>query len=764
HPAPSPTIGSDFSLATSRSVLDMPVEGSRRAPKCFRGEAADVEPFLRKYERLALSYHLTEQEKCETITDYCGRIIRETIEGFPSYQRGAWTQLKEDIRIHWNADLESKRFRIKDLQRFTGKFKEEPIIELRDWRHYLRSFVRIAGWLQGRQKISNTDYAYYMWIGIHKAFRKRLEARILLEDPRHNMATPFDPDAIDKAAKALLSVDRFDTERLGSRRFHEEQSDDEDSDQEDTGPTRRRNGRDTPIPGRKVSRFDEEDEDENDSEGEEEQETRKKRLQKYTKEQHEKVKEGPLQEASQTGAPQRKAEDIELDALIKQLHTLQLDDPQYGAAYLKACRIDPNVQQCFYQPILRPPPRFNQNVPRDLPPHMQRPGMNQMGRPPARPPLPPTGNQGCYGCGQPGHMISNCPELQKFISKGQVLRDYRGRITNKDGQLIRRNDGETIVQAIERVLPKVNFIAYGGPLEEEDNDEELEVEEADVMVYPVERSQKNVRPYRKQAFDGVGIPSREKDKDKQKKADTPTRANSGHQFPMQRLVPVETQPVTFDPNKDIDMIDDRTQTQGPKKRTTSEPSATEKGKWVARASDVSKTVDPAKIAEKLLDLPVTLQVRDIAGSSREIASSLIDMLKLKKADIIPATALGPAAHLITSRTGSLIRLQMECNFKPVTFIVDTGSQLNIISEKVCKNIVRKPINTGEAITMNDANGGTGRLLGLVEDIPLKLGHITTPISAYVAENPPFDGLLGRPWQQAHKIGIEEREDGTYLLF
>ncbi|OSC96235.1 hypothetical protein PYCCODRAFT_1347913, partial [Trametes coccinea BRFM310] len=75
-----------------------------------------------------------------------------------------------------------------------------------------------------------------------------------------------------------------------------------------------------------------------------------------------------------------------------------------------------------------------------------------------------------------------------------------------------------------------------------------------------------------------------------------------------------------------------------------------------------------------------------------------------------------------------------------------------------------PINMDEAISMNDANGGSGRLLGLVEDIPLKIGHVKTPISAYVAENPPFDGLLGRPWQRAHKIGIEERDDGTYLTF
>ncbi|KAH9855427.1 hypothetical protein C2E23DRAFT_724041, partial [Lenzites betulinus] len=713
HRSPTPTIGSDFSIATSYSVLDMPVEGSRRAPKQFRGEASDVEPFLRKYERLALSYHLSNQEKCETVTDYCGRVVRETIEGFPSYQQGNWTQLKEDIRVFWNADLESKRFRIKDLQRFVSESKQEPVKELRDWRQYLRNYVRIAGWLQGKQKISEADYAYYMWIGLPKPFRRQLEPRILLEDPAHDMSVPFSPQAMDRAAKSILSVDRFDMERLGSRRKYKDQS--EERYLEDDDEDLRLQKRSSPRP----RQWDEDDDEEDDdlSDEEDEQETRKKQIRKYAQDQQEKLR----QEQHQTLAPsERKTEDKELDTLIEQLRSLQLDDPQYAVAYLKACRIDPTTQQCFCQPVLRPPPRFNQNVTQKLPPRME-----QHQPSPATLPVP---RPNCYGCGQSGHIMNSCPELQKYLSKGRVLRDYRGRITDKTGMVIRWHEGETVCQAIERILPEVNYIAYGRPTEASSEPK------ADIMIYPVDNTQRNASAYQKQTFDGVEVPTRK----------ARQREPGILPMPVQRKASVEAQPIMTRMDIDVDM--------------------TERTRSTARISDVARTVDPARIAEKLLDLPITLPVREIAGSSREIASNLIDMLKLKKVDTVSTASLPPTSHLVTSHTGSLIRLQMECNLKPVTFIVDTGSQLNIISEKVCKNIVRRPINTGESITMNDANGGTGRLLGLVEDIPLKLGHVATPISAYVAESPPFDGLLGRPWQQAHKIGIEERDDGTYLTF
>ena len=66
--------------------------------------------------------------------------------------------------------------------------------------------------------------------------------------------------------------------------------------------------------------------------------------------------------------------------------------------------------------------------------------------------------------------------------------------------------------------------------------------------------------------------------------------------------------------------------------------------------------------------------------------------------------------------------------------------------------------------MNDANGGASKLLGLVKNIPINIGHIQTTMDAYVAKDPPFDGRLGRPWAADNLVSIEERNDGTYLTF
>ncbi|KAJ2978244.1 hypothetical protein NUW54_g11315 [Trametes sanguinea] len=88
----------------------MPVEGTKLAPRTFKGDPAQVEQFLRRFERLAMLHNLSSREKCETVVDYCSRVVRETIQGFSAYWQFRWEELKENIRVFWNADLEDKRF------------------------------------------------------------------------------------------------------------------------------------------------------------------------------------------------------------------------------------------------------------------------------------------------------------------------------------------------------------------------------------------------------------------------------------------------------------------------------------------------------------------------------------------------------------------------------------------------------------------------------------------------------------------------------
>lgn len=66
--------------------------------------------------------------------------------------------------------------------------------------------------------------------------------------------------------------------------------------------------------------------------------------------------------------------------------------------------------------------------------------------------------------------------------------------------------------------------------------------------------------------------------------------------------------------------------------------------------------------------------------------------------------------------------------------------------------------------MSDANSGEGLLQGCVTNIPLMCGSVYTPATCWVGDQTPFQLLLGRPWQRGNYVSIDERLDGTYLLF
>ncbi|KAI0362873.1 hypothetical protein BV20DRAFT_901314, partial [Pilatotrama ljubarskyi] len=621
------------------------------------------------------------------------------------------------------------------------------ILELRDWRKYLRRFIRIAGWLQGQRKLSDTDYAYYLWTGLPSSFRKRLEARLLMEDPHHDMSEPFDPENIRKAAEALLGVDRFDTERLGTGALSDDESDEEEDDFPEVIRPRASQSQKYVKGRRSLERFP--DDDDSDTE---ELEASPRRAAQFERRKSPEMLPKAIEPTARKGSRQKFDEEREFTELVDKMQKMSLSDPQYGFLYLKICAMKPIAAECLPKPITQQPQNPVGNRQRGPPPHLSQASTGRLA--PGRPPMT---NSECFGCGESGHIIRDCPIMTDYQRKGYVMRDYRGRWTRSDGSLLWRNPDETWVQAVKRIMPEVHYVVYqdhqpeGNILDEQKN--------ADVMVYPVERSQRETRSYRKQAFDGVKVP--QPDKERQKEGNTTTKRNASgtSRYPMQRLTPVETQQPTFNPDNDVEMVEDRTQPQ-PAKSSNTQANQTERQREPLRQSQLNREVDSDAILKRILDSELTLSVREVVGVSKDISNRLQDALKVKRADFVAP----PVSNLVTTHAGALIRVEVECNQKPVSFIVDTGSQLNLISEKVCKNIVRRPINTISAPMMSDANGGSGQLLGLVEDIPLKFGHIRTPITAYVAENPPFDGLLGRPWQLAHKIGIEERDDGTYLTF
>ena len=66
--------------------------------------------------------------------------------------------------------------------------------------------------------------------------------------------------------------------------------------------------------------------------------------------------------------------------------------------------------------------------------------------------------------------------------------------------------------------------------------------------------------------------------------------------------------------------------------------------------------------------------------------------------------------------------------------------------------------------MEDANGAAGQLDGEVQNVDINMGSLVTQANLFIGHSSPFDLLLGRPWQRGNFVSIDERIDGTYLLF
>ncbi len=181
-----------------------------------------------------------------------------------------------------------------------------------------------------------------------------------------------------------------------------------------------------------------------------------------------------------------------------------------------------------------------------------------------------------------------------------------------------------------------------------------------------------------------------------------------------------------------------------------------------RMNDLAMQVNTGDVLKKILQTQVTLEAGELIGVSPGISSLLHEAIKLKPAYPKPPNLV---AHSVATKTrGILIRLIMNCNGRNIQGILDTGSMLNICSDKVWKTIIQFPMDTSNPVNMNDANGGEGVLKGLIQKVPLNMGNITTLANIYVGDHVPFDLLLGRPWQRGNYISIDERPEGTYLIF
>jgi hypothetical protein len=188
-------------------------------------------------------------------------------------------------------------------------------------------------------------------------------------------------------------------------------------------------------------------------------------------------------------------------------------------------------------------------------------------------------------------------------------------------------------------------------------------------------------------------------------------------------------------------------------------------KRIPRQSAISEHVNVLNVLDRVLNTRVDVAVGEIIGVSKELSNQLANAMKFKSSKAAEAVGYTSMSDRFPPTSqGLLIKIRMECDGVPIEAIIDTGSQLNIVRENICKARIRRPIDYNAVMAMNDANGGEGRLNGIVKNVPLDYGSVRTMGNLFVGTHVPFDLLLGRPWQRGNRVTIDELEDGTYLIF
>jgi hypothetical protein len=143
---------------TTQSVWDMPMRGSRDAPKTFRGHHTEVEYFIVHYDKLLVKYRVVDPyDRCECILDYCSTDVQGFIRASENYQTRNWVKLRKEILKCYDVDRATSRYKPSDIAAYTLKTQTKPFQNLLQWKRYFIKYKTMAGTLLQQGVISRVE-------------------------------------------------------------------------------------------------------------------------------------------------------------------------------------------------------------------------------------------------------------------------------------------------------------------------------------------------------------------------------------------------------------------------------------------------------------------------------------------------------------------------------------------------------------------------------------------------------------------------------
>ena len=784
----------------------------------------ELSHFLDHYEHLCQHYEVhSSREKCKGLAGYCIPKLAKTIKTFPSYVQGDFEGLIEDLHYFMEGEDDSYNFAKVDL--FTKKWRKKPVGSLENFKRYHRKFLELVGRAIGSGLIDQKEYNRHFWGGIHRSLRKRIEDRLLVINPNLDVSVPVEMSNVIKAVANIFNRKRFDQHLLSKEEYESdtdtegevrkpsrvlsdsEESEDEDSEDDDI-PRKRSARRKTSFPSLPKS-FPRSEPPSSKKPARDEIAQLTEQLKDLKLFVMQKVPEfrnsrNPPQNQHQNSNP-------------------YYNPPPRNSSQYNRPTFNPPPQSNQRPPYGNQPPpspktqftntSYHNRSQRDVPPRMSQ---NQSAGPPQDP--------YCHGCGKYGHNLRYCTELNTLVNQGMIMRNHMGKITWPDGSFIIRDPDEPFILSINRTLKRSNVVRaevndigtgeiydYIG-VEREESDASSDEQEnlhwtsgtvADCYAVGADRNPRVSRDARRTVqFNTPSIPKRVQEFSKMRDTVHPgnqnlpiqnsRNLNSNQPRNITRLTPFDVNQHKFEGKFDHQFLPMDVDQHLPK----------EPGNEVAKVStnqprpSVPKTPNPGTIADKVstdiiqevLKKDVTVQLGQLLEISPNVRRNLQSAVKGQSVALRqtvdqkePSGVDGKSFFgsnvwqpLSNKEDGSevetrddLLMVSARIGNIPLTGVIDSGYQANIINEKYAR-ACGLPIQVGglEKIKISGVNGGLAKCVGVIPEAAIYVtdSQLETTGKLLVIEDAAFKLLLGRPWGTRNKIGIREANEGTYLSF
>ncbi|KAK0435518.1 hypothetical protein EV421DRAFT_1908595 [Armillaria borealis] len=207
-----------------------------------------------------------------------------------------------------------------------------------------------------------------------------------------------------------------------------------------------------------------------------------------------------------------------------------------------------------------------------------------------------------------------------------------------------------------------------------------------------------------------------------------------------------------------------------------------------RGPPIAERYSPGNLIKTTLNTPVTMPIGELMAQSAELRKQMIKELQTRtvrfengkenEARNLPSTINTAHVHNLTSRPegkklderASLVVIKVNIGLGDqklwVNAIVDSGSEVNIISRPVAKELNKDyPVMPLEEARCADANRNQGVLTGKFSKVLLFQGSVVTNAALFMGSyKVNFQMLLGRPWIRGNMVSMKEKVDGTYLVY